>query len=150
MSSIHCSTSCFKIKTATSLYFTPSLLFPLRQVSSNDFKAIEDVVKSILKEKQPFERCVLTKQQLLDLFAHNPFKRRIIEEKVQTDKTTAYRCGPLIDLCRGPHIRNTGKVKAFQVTRTAMVMMVMMMVVVMIKTKRLKTNTCFTQMFYVL
>jgi len=90
-----------------------------RQVSSNDFKAIEDVVKSILKEKQPFERCVLTKQQLLDLFAHNPFKRRIIEEKVQTDKTTAYRCGPLIDLCRGPHIRNTGKVKAFQVTKNS-------------------------------
>jgi len=90
-----------------------------RQVSSNDFKAIEDVVKSILKEKQPFERCVLSKQQLLDLFAHNPFKRRIIEEKVQTDRTTAYRCGPLIDLCRGPHIRNTGKVKAFQVTKNS-------------------------------
>ena len=28
-----------------------------------------------------------------------------------------FRCGPLIDLCRGPHIRHTGKVKAFAVTK---------------------------------
>ncbi|CAM6001885.1 unnamed protein product, partial [Sphagnum balticum] len=38
---------------------------------------------------------------------------RIINEKVDTPTTTAYRCGPLIDLCRGPHVRNTGKIKAF-------------------------------------
>lgn len=30
-----------------------------------------------------------------------------------------YRCGPLIDLCRGPHVRHTGKVKAFSVTKNS-------------------------------
>jgi len=90
-----------------------------RQVSSNDFPVIESLVKNIIKEKQPFERLVLTKSQLLELFKHNPFKQRIINEKVQTESTTVYRCGPLIDLCRGPHIRNTSKLKAFQVTKNS-------------------------------
>merc|ERR1712142_501607 len=90
-----------------------------RQVSSNDFKNLETIIKKIIKEKQPFERLVLTKAQLLELFKHNPFKQRIIKEKVQTESTTVYRCGPLIDLCRGPHIRNTSKLKAFQVTKNS-------------------------------
>lgn len=42
---------------------------------------------------------------------------RILNEKVTTPTTTIYRCGPLIDLCRGPHIRHTGKVKAFKVVK---------------------------------
>lgn len=42
---------------------------------------------------------------------------RILNEKVKTPTTTVYRCGPLIDLCRGPHIRHTGKVKAFKVIK---------------------------------
>jgi len=90
-----------------------------RQVSSNDFPAIESLVKNVIKEKQPFERLVLSKSELLELFKHNPFKQRIIKEKVLTESTTVYRCGPLIDLCRGPHIRHTGKLKAFQVTKNS-------------------------------
>jgi len=88
-------------------------------VSQDDFPVIESLVKNIIKEKQPFQRLVVTKPQLLELFKHNPFKQRIINEKVQTESTTVYRCGPLIDLCRGPHIRNTSKVKAFQVTKSS-------------------------------
>ncbi len=34
---------------------------------------------------------------------------RILNERVKTPTTTVYRCGPLIDLCRGPHVRHTGK-----------------------------------------
>lgn len=44
------------------------------------------------------------------------FQVRLLEEKVKTPTTTVYRCGPLIDLCRGPHVRHTGKVKAFAVS----------------------------------
>ncbi|CAN8005113.1 unnamed protein product, partial [Ixodes hexagonus] len=50
---------------------------------------------------------------------YNPFKVRILKEKVTTPTTTVYRCGPLIDLCRGPHVRHTGKVKALQVTKNS-------------------------------
>ncbi|VVC93085.1 unnamed protein product [Leptidea sinapis] len=41
------------------------------------------------------------------MFDYNPFKVRILKEKVNTPTTTVYRCGPLIDLCRGPHNSST-------------------------------------------
>lgn len=44
---------------------------------------------------------------------------RILNEKVNTPTTTVYRCGPLIDLCRGPHVRHTGKIKAFKLTKNS-------------------------------
>ncbi|KAF9407745.1 hypothetical protein HW555_012336 [Spodoptera exigua] len=86
-------------------------------ISSTDFHVLEGLVKKIAKEKQPFERLELTKEQLLEMFDYNPFKVRILNEKVNTPTTTVYRCGPLIDLCRGPHVRHTGKVKALKVTK---------------------------------
>lgn len=89
------------------------------QVSSNDFPGINQVVKTIQKEKQPFVRLEMKKEDLLKMFDYNPFKQRILNEKVTTPTTTVYRCGPLIDLCRGPHVRHTGKVKAFDVVKNS-------------------------------
>lgn len=80
---------------------------------------MESKIKQIVKEKQPFERLEMTKDELREMFAYNQFKLRIINEKIDTDKTTVYRCGPLIDLCRGPHVRHTGKVKACKVTKVS-------------------------------
>lgn len=88
-------------------------------VSTNHFPVIESVMKSVANEKQKFERLELTKEQLLEMFNYNQFKVRILNEKVKTDRTTVYRCGTLIDLCLGPHVRNTGLVKAFKVTNVS-------------------------------
>ncbi|XP_059157057.1 threonine--tRNA ligase 1, cytoplasmic-like isoform X2 [Physella acuta] len=88
-------------------------------VSSNDLPNLEQLAKNITKDKQPFERLEMTKEDLLKMFEYNEFKQRIIKEKVDTPTTTVYRCGPLIDLCRGPHVRNTGKVKALAVTKNS-------------------------------
>ena len=88
-------------------------------VSTNHFPVVESVMKSIANEKQKFERLELTKQQLLEMFSYNQFKVRILNEKVKTERTTVYRCGTLIDLCLGPHVRNTGLVKAFKVTNVS-------------------------------
>lgn len=74
-------------------------------------------MKDIVKEKQNFERLEVTKENLMEMFKTNPFKLRILKEKVQTPTTTVYRCGPLVDLCRGPHVRHTGKIKALKVTK---------------------------------
>lgn len=78
---------------------------------------MENVIKQITKEKQPFERLEMSKADLLEMFAYNEFKLRILNEKVTEDKTTVYRCGTLIDLCRGPHVRHTGKIKALKITK---------------------------------
>ncbi|GFQ81578.1 threonine--tRNA ligase 1, cytoplasmic [Trichonephila clavata] len=88
-------------------------------VSKNEFPVIENVVKSITKEKQPFQRLEVSKEKLMEMFKYNQFKLRILNEKVKTPTTTIYRCGPLIDLCRGPHVRHTGKVKALQIVKNS-------------------------------
>ncbi|KAJ9586255.1 hypothetical protein L9F63_020117 [Diploptera punctata] len=90
-----------------------------KQVSNLDFPVVENIMKSIVKEKQNFERLELKKEDLLKMFKYNPFKIRILNEKVTTPTTTVYRCGPLIDLCRGPHVRHTGKIKSFKVTKNS-------------------------------
>ena len=75
-------------------------------------------MNKIIKAKQKFERMVITKEEGLELFADNPFKVEILSTKVPDGtRTTVYRCGDLIDLCRGPHVSHTGKVKAFAATR---------------------------------
>lgn len=50
----------------------------------------------------------------------NPFKVQLIKNKVPDGAfTSAYRCGHLIDLCMGPHIPSTARVKAFKVTKNS-------------------------------
>uniref|UniRef100_A0A672ZJQ3 threonine--tRNA ligase n=1 Tax=Sphaeramia orbicularis TaxID=375764 RepID=A0A672ZJQ3_9TELE len=88
-------------------------------VSSTEFGDLEGLCKNVVKEKQPFERLEISKETLLKMFKYNKFKCRILNEKVTTPTTTVYRCGPLIDLCRGPHVRHTGKIKAMKIYKNS-------------------------------
>eukprot|EP00535_Pseudo-nitzschia_heimii_P013128 CAMPEP_0197197968 /NCGR_PEP_ID=MMETSP1423-20130617/33131_1 /TAXON_ID=476441 /ORGANISM="Pseudo-nitzschia heimii, Strain UNC1101" /LENGTH=763 /DNA_ID=CAMNT_0042651797 /DNA_START=175 /DNA_END=2466 /DNA_ORIENTATION=+ len=83
-------------------------------IKEDDYKSIQKEVQKIIKQKQKFERMVVTKDEALELFKDNPFKVKILSTKVADgSRTTVYRNGDLIDLCRGPHVSHTGKVKAF-------------------------------------
>jgi threonyl-tRNA synthetase len=91
-----------------------------RGVKEEELATIEEFVKQFIQEKQPFERLVLTKQQALDIFSYNKYKVEIISKKVgENDTITAYRCGNLIDLCRGPHVPMTNFISAFKVLRNS-------------------------------
>ncbi|XP_034523849.1 threonine--tRNA ligase 2, cytoplasmic isoform X2 [Ailuropoda melanoleuca] len=90
-----------------------------RAVSSTELSALENICKTIIKEKQPFERLEVSKEVLLEMFKYNKFKCRILNEKVNTPTTTVYRCGPLIDLCKGPHVRHTGKIKTIKIFKNS-------------------------------
>lgn len=90
-----------------------------RAVSSTELSALENICKAIIKEKQPFERLEVSKEILLEMFKYNKFKCRILNEKVDTATTTVYRCGPLIDLCKGPHVRHTGKIKTIKIFKNS-------------------------------
>ena len=46
------------------------------------------------------------------------------------DSAGFFRCGPLIDLCRGPHVRHTGKVKAFAVTKVRNILLFVLSIVI--------------------
>ncbi|XP_053133348.1 threonine--tRNA ligase, mitochondrial isoform X5 [Hemicordylus capensis] len=49
--------------------------------------------------------------------AHNKFKLRIINQKVKSPTATVYRCGTLVDLCQGPHLRHTGEIVALKLLK---------------------------------
>merc|ERR1711935_586220 len=90
-----------------------------RTVSSEaDMPKLEKLYQQMMKEKQPFQRLEVTREQLLEMFKHNPFKQRLIQERGIGD-TTVYRCGNLIDMCRGPHLPHTGKAKAISLYKTS-------------------------------
>ncbi|KAL0299485.1 UNVERIFIED_CONTAM: Threonine--tRNA ligase, mitochondrial 1 [Sesamum radiatum] len=82
-------------------------------LNEDHFKQIEAAAKKAVDEKQPFERIEVTRDQALEMFAENQFKVEIIKDLPEDKTITVYRCGPLVDLCRGPHIPNTSFVKAF-------------------------------------
>ncbi|CAK7326935.1 unnamed protein product [Dovyalis caffra] len=75
-------------------------------LNDSHFKQIDAVALKAVAEKQPFERIEVSREQALEMFGDNNFKA-ILNKTI-----TVYRCGPLIDLCRGPHIPNTSFVKA--------------------------------------
>ncbi|KAM6105666.1 LOW QUALITY PROTEIN: threonine--tRNA ligase 1, cytoplasmic [Pterocles gutturalis] len=85
-------------------------------VSSNDFLLFGTL--KIMKENQPLKDLEVKKETLLEVFKYNKFKCRILNEKVNTPTTTVYRC-PLIDLCRGPHVRHTGKIKTIKIHKNS-------------------------------
>uniref|UniRef100_A0A8C3YNP7 threonine--tRNA ligase n=1 Tax=Catagonus wagneri TaxID=51154 RepID=A0A8C3YNP7_9CETA len=90
-----------------------------RAVSSAELPALQSTCEAIIREQQPFERLEVSKEVLLDMFKYNKFKCRILNEKVNTPTATVYRCGPLVDLCKGPHVRHTGKTKAIKIFKNS-------------------------------
>ncbi|CAE6372385.1 unnamed protein product [Rhizoctonia solani] len=85
-----------------------------RAVSSGDYPSLETLAKNAVKEKQRFERLVVSKETLLEMFKYNKYKTQLIQSKIPDGtSTTVYRCGPMIDLCVGPHVPHTGRIKAF-------------------------------------
>jgi threonyl-tRNA synthetase len=87
---------------------------------STDYQILEDSAKQITSANHPYQRLTLSKAEALEMFKHNPFKVQLISNKVPDNgKTTAYRCGNLIDLCMGPHLISTGVVKSFKVVKNS-------------------------------
>jgi len=88
-------------------------------VSQDHYPEIKELVDTIVKEQQPFERLVVSRNDALRIFEYNPFKAEIIKKIDEKDSVTIYKCGPFVDLCRGPHVPHTGRVKAFNITKNA-------------------------------
>lgn len=85
-----------------------------RTVVPEDYPHLQREMKAAVNEKQKFLRLEMKKKDLLDMFSDNPLKIELIKEKVN-EKSTVYRCGPLIDFCLGPHIPCTSYIKTIEV-----------------------------------
>ncbi len=95
-----------------------------RPFTPEDVEAIEVRMAEIIQADQPFERVEMSAAEAVEVFAEHPFKVEIIEgvdpaEGAGADAVTAYRNLEFIDLCRGPHVPSTGRLKAVKLLRSA-------------------------------
>ena len=91
-------------------------------ISEEDFPKIEAEIKKIIKDKEPFERFSLDRDEARKLC--DDLAQDLKVEHIETglaDETTVsfYRQGEFVDLCRGPHIPDAGKIKAIKLMSVA-------------------------------
>ena len=90
-------------------------------ISENDFEKIEEEMKKIIKEDLPLERYTLPRDEAIDLMKKmdEPYKVELIEELPEDEEISFYKQGDFTDLCAGPHLMSTGKVKAVKLLSTS-------------------------------
>ena len=77
-----------------------------------DMEKIEAEMKKIIKEDLPIERFSLPKDEALKLMADEPYKVELINDLAEGEEISFYKQGEFTDLCAGPHLESTGKVKS--------------------------------------
>lgn len=91
-----------------------------RVISSDDFKKIEDKMMELARQKNSFHRKEIAKSDAITYFKEkgDEYKLELLEELVDGE-ITFYQQGDFIDLCKGPHIPDTGKIKAAKIMKVA-------------------------------
>ncbi len=89
--------------------------------SDVDLQKIEERMKALSKQNIPVERKVLSREEARQLFLNQgeTYKVEIIDELPEGEVISAYQQGEFIDLCRGPHIPSTGKIKYFKLLESS-------------------------------
>ncbi len=91
-----------------------------REFSQHDFEAIEAKMLELAKQKNAFVRKAVSKQEAIAYFTEkkDPYKLDLLEG-LEDGKITFYTQGNFVDLCRGPHIPDTGFIKAVKLMNVA-------------------------------
>ena len=79
-----------------------------------DLETFEAKMAEVVDADYAFERRVVTVEEARELFADDPLKLERLEEFSEGEVITVYRDGPFLDLCRGPHVPSTGRLKHFK------------------------------------
>ena len=85
----------------------------------DDLAQFEEKMRAVVEADMPFERRRVTRDEARALFAGDPLKLERLEELGEDEEITVYRNGPFLDLCRGPHVPSTGKLKSFKLLHGA-------------------------------
>ena len=92
--------------------------FDVEKPFSDEDKAnIEIEMKRIIKEDIEIEKFTLPKQDALKLMESQLYKQELINELPEGEEISFYKQGDFTDLCAGPHLMKTGKVKAIKIGR---------------------------------
>lgn len=86
-----------------------------------DLERIEKRMEELVSDNLRVERIVCSRERAIELFRNmgEQFKVQIIEELPPAEEISIYKQGEWMDLCRGPHVPSTGKIKAFKLTKVA-------------------------------
>ncbi len=92
-----------------------------RPFTPEDLQKIEDKMREIVAENLPVHRSVMSRADAIAMFEEmgEKYKVEIIASIPGDEDLSFYRQGEFIDLCRGPHVPETGKFKAFKLTSVA-------------------------------
>ena len=89
-----------------------------RSLTPDDLPLIENKMTEIIALNMPFVKEEVGKEEARRLFAAQPYKLELIDE-IPDEKVSLYRQGSFVDLCRGPHVDSTGKIRAFKLVGIA-------------------------------
>lgn len=89
--------------------------------SQEDFAAIEKEMAKIAKANLPIEKKILSRNEALEFFRsrNQDYKVILIQDLPEDAIISTYTQGDFTDLCRGPHVRSTGKLKIFKLMTVA-------------------------------
>ena len=92
-----------------------------RPFTPEDLTAIEKRMGEICKQDLPVERSTMLRDDAIKFFSDmgEAYKAEIIESIPEGEELSLYRQGEFIDLCRGPHVPSTSKIKAFKLMKLA-------------------------------
>ena len=90
-------------------------------ITQEDFGKIEAEMEKIIKANTPIERFELPRKEAVELMTRfkEKYKVEIINDLPEGEQISFYKQGAFTDLCRGPHLPSTGKIKAFKLTSLA-------------------------------
>ncbi|MEI7025981.1 threonine--tRNA ligase [Paenibacillus sp. y28] len=90
-------------------------------ISVEDLAAIEKQMERIIQENLPITRRVVSREEALAIFRgmNDPYKIELINDLPEDAELTIYDQGEFFDLCRGPHLPSTGRIKAFKLLSVA-------------------------------
>ncbi len=90
-------------------------------VGEADLERIEQEMRRILKQRHAFERADVDREEIRGRFVaeEEPYKVELIDDLPVDEPLTVYTQDDFTDLCRGPHLQDTGPIKAFKLTNVA-------------------------------
>jgi threonyl-tRNA synthetase len=90
-----------------------------RPFTPEDLERLENKMAEVAARDFPFVREVVDREEARRRFADDPLKLERIAELGDSETITVYTDGPFVDLCRGPHIPRTGRLKHFKLLHAA-------------------------------
>ena len=96
--------------------------FGEEKINDKDLKVFQKNMKKLISQKLDFSVYSISKEEALEKFSDNEYKKELIEEISENgEQITLYKTGDFEDLCEGPHVENTSEIdtSAFKLTKIA-------------------------------